>query len=59
MDKVAILGLGLMGGALGLALKARGGLTVTGYARREATRTEALRLQAVDAVFADPAERII
>jgi prephenate dehydrogenase len=58
MDKVAILGLGLMGGALGLALKARGGVTVTGYARREATRTEALRLQAVDAVYADPAEAV-
>ena len=58
MDKVAILGLGLMGGALGLALKARGGVTVTGYARREATRLEALRLQAVDAVFADPAEAV-
>jgi prephenate dehydrogenase len=58
MDKVAILGLGLMGGALGLALKARGGVTVTGYARREATRLEALRLKAVDAVFADPAEAV-
>ena len=58
MDKVAILGLGLMGGALGLALKARCGVTVTGYARREATRLEALRLKAVDAVFADPAEAV-
>jgi len=58
MDKVAILGLGLMGGALGLALKARGGCTVTGYARREATRAEALRIRAVDAVFADPAEAV-
>ena len=56
MKKVAILGLGLMGGALGLALKARGGVVVTGYARREATRAEALRLKAVDAIFADPAE---
>ncbi len=58
MDKVAILGLGLMGGALGLALKARGGVTVAGYARREATRADAVRLQAVDAVFADPAEAV-
>ena len=58
MDKVAILGLGLMGGALGLALKARGGVTVAGYARREATRAEAVRLQAVDAVFADPVEAV-
>ena len=59
MDRVAILGLGLMGGALGLALKARGCCkSVTAYARREATREEALRLKAVDAVFADPAEAV-
>ena len=58
MQTVAILGLGLMGGALGLALKARGGVTVTGYARREATRGEALRLKVVDAVFADPVEAV-
>jgi len=59
MKHIAILGLGLMGGSLGLALKARGCCqTVTGYARREATRAEALRLKAVDAVFADPAEAV-
>ena len=59
MEKVAILGLGLMGGSLGLALKARGLCrSVTGYARREATRTEAVRLKAVDAVFADPADAV-
>ncbi len=59
MKKIAILGLGLMGGALGLALKARGGCqAVTAYARREATRLEALRLKAVDAVFSDPAEAV-
>ncbi|TAN38233.1 MAG: prephenate dehydrogenase/arogenate dehydrogenase family protein [Verrucomicrobia bacterium] len=59
MEKVAIVGLGLMGGSLGLALKARGCCkVVAGYARREATRAEALRLKAVDAVFADPAEAV-
>jgi prephenate dehydrogenase len=59
MKKVAIVGLGLMGGSLGLALKKRGGgPTVSGYARREATRAEALRLNAVDAVKADPAEAV-
>ena len=58
MKRISILGLGLMGGALGLALKARGGVTVAGYARREATRDEALRLKAVDAAFADPAEAV-
>ena len=59
MDRIAILGLGLMGGALGLALKARGCCkSVTAYARREATREAALRLKAVDAVFADPSEAV-
>jgi len=59
MDKVAILGLGLMGGSLGLALKARGGARrVAGYARRPETRAEALRRQAVDTVHADPAEAV-
>ena len=38
---VAILGLGLMGGSLGLALRARG-VHVIGWGRREETRREAL-----------------
>ena len=59
MDKVAILGLGLMGGSLGLALKARGGpRIIAGYARRPETRAEALRRQAVDTAHADPAEAV-
>jgi prephenate dehydrogenase len=54
MKTVAILGLGLMGGSLGLALKAgRRGVTVRGYARRAETREEALRRGAVDKVFDD------
>ncbi|MCX6998556.1 MAG: prephenate dehydrogenase/arogenate dehydrogenase family protein [Kiritimatiellaeota bacterium] len=53
------MGLGLMGGSLGLALKARGGPgSVTGYARRPETRAAALQRQAVDAVCADPAEAV-
>jgi len=56
---VAILGLGLMGGSLGLALRAQGFRgRLTGFARRAAVREAALRLGAVDAVFADPAEAI-
>ncbi|MFN2352119.1 MAG: prephenate dehydrogenase [Kiritimatiellia bacterium] len=54
--QVAIIGLGLMGGSLGMALRGRPGLRVTGYARREETRGEALARGVVDEVFADPAE---
>jgi cyclohexadieny/prephenate dehydrogenase len=55
--RVAVLGLGLMGGSLGLALRrGRPASFVTGYARRPAVRRYALRHGVVDAVFADPAE---
>jgi prephenate dehydrogenase len=55
---VAILGLGLMGGSLGLALRnlTRDRPNVRGYARRENTRDAALRDGVVDSVFDDPAE---
>lgn len=55
MKRVAILGLGLMGGSLGLALRARRPrVRVAGYARRPATRRLALRQGAVDEVFDRP-----
>lgn len=47
--KAAILGVGLLGGSLGLALRRRGlASEVTGLVRREETIAEALRLGAVD-----------
>jgi len=62
MDKaqhIAILGLGLMGASLALGLKKRGfSGAVSGYARREETRRQALESGVVDAVFADPAEAV-
>lgn len=55
MKRVAILGLGLMGGSLGLALRRRDfGGSVCGYARREETRRAALDGGAVDEVHPDP-----
>ena len=48
MSRVAILGLGLMGASLGLALKKRGGCVVSSYARRAETRDAALRDGVVD-----------
>lgn len=50
-----MLGLGLMGGSIGLALKARhypG--RILGFARRAATREEAVRSGAFDMLFDDP-----
>ena len=56
---IVILGLGLMGGSLGLALKTRGYRgRVSGYARRAETRELALARGAVDAVY-DEAEAAV
>ncbi|MEW6034008.1 MAG: prephenate dehydrogenase/arogenate dehydrogenase family protein [Chloroflexota bacterium] len=53
--RVAIIGLGLIGGSLGLALKRTRGeeLEIVGYARRPEAATEALRRRAVDATVPD------
>lgn len=56
---IAILGLGLMGASLALAVKKRGfSGQIIGYARREETRTQALNNGVVDAVFEDPSEAV-
>ena len=63
MDKpqnIAILGLGLMGASLALALKKRGFAgRLLGYARRETTRNQALQDGMFDEVFADPADCVV
>ena len=48
--KVAIVGLGLMGGSLGLALAGRAGAEVTGYDPDPAARAAALERGCVQAV---------
>ncbi len=59
IDTVAIAGLGLMGGSLGLALRERGAVrSVRGYARREATRVQALAAGAVDVAYASVPETV-
>ncbi len=57
--RVAIVGLGLLGGSWGLALK-KAGFTgrIVGYARRAETRDQALRAGAVDEAFSDLAEAV-
>jgi prephenate dehydrogenase len=57
MDRVAIMGLGLMGGSLGLALRSRRlARCVAGYARRSSVRRRAMKIGAVDEVYSDPRE---
>ncbi|AKJ64277.1 prephenate dehydrogenase [Kiritimatiella glycovorans] len=58
MADVALMGLGLMGASLGMALRGRAGRRVSAYARREATRTTALDRGVADEVFADPADAV-
>ncbi|MCE9615944.1 MAG: prephenate dehydrogenase/arogenate dehydrogenase family protein [Lentisphaerae bacterium] len=58
-ERLAIIGLGLMGGSLGLAAKQRRvARRVVGYARRAETRAEALRLGMVDEACAQAAEAV-
>ncbi len=53
---IAIIGLGLLGGSLGLALKRRyPSLRIIGWARRQETIDEAIRTGAIDAGSPDPA----
>lgn len=54
MKHVAIIGMGLMGGSLGLALRRKGLAHVSAYARRPETRKLALDMGAVDVIFDTP-----
>ena len=62
MDKsktIAVLGLGLMGASLALALRKRGHTgRILGYARQEKTRARALESGLVDEVFDDPSDAV-
>lgn len=59
MKRIAILGLGLMGGSLGLALKTRGpACHVAGYTRTPARGRLARRRGAVDSLHDDPAAAV-
>ena len=52
INKVAIIGLGLIGGSYGLALEKKDpSIRVLGYARREETRKLAKEIKAVDEIF--------
>lgn len=59
MKRVAILGLGLMGGSLGLAIRARAlGWHVAGYTRTPERGRRALKRGALDSLHATPAEAV-
>ena len=59
--RVAILGLGLIGGSLGLAFRQSetNNVEVTGYARRAATGELALAMGAVDAMAETPQQAVL
>ncbi|HEY9723625.1 MAG TPA: prephenate dehydrogenase/arogenate dehydrogenase family protein [Oscillatoriaceae cyanobacterium] len=56
--RLAILGLGLMGGSLGLALSRREGWQLVGWDCEEAAIAEALRRGAINEAAASPAEAV-
>lgn len=59
METIAILGTGLMGSSLGLALRKRNvPVRIHVYARRPETRETALNFGVADAVFSDPVEAV-
>jgi len=59
-QNIAVLGMGLMGSSLGLALRKRGFEgRITAYARRAETRKLALDNHVADVVFADPAKAAV
>jgi prephenate dehydrogenase len=59
MKKLAIIGLGLMGGSLGLAARRRGlARAVWGFARREQTRRQAVARGIVDRACERPEEAV-
>jgi prephenate dehydrogenase len=57
-NRVVLVGVGLMGGSLGLALRKRGGVHVVGLARREETLREARRRGVLHEGFTDPARAL-
>jgi len=59
LDNIAILGLGLLGGSLGLAIgRTWPGVRRLGYSHRAVTRKKALQACAVDAVYETVAEAV-
>ncbi len=58
MKRVAILGLGLIGGSLGMALRQAGFARVVGWSHRPSTCQAALELGAVDKLSSGPAEAV-
>jgi prephenate dehydrogenase len=58
-ERLSILGVGLLGGSIGLALKsASNPCKIVGYGHRPATLESALRLGAIDEIAPDPAAAV-
>ena len=60
LEAVAIVGVGLIGGSIGLALRARGlAERIIGIGRDEARLAEAIQLGAIDTATTDPARGVV
>jgi prephenate dehydrogenase len=61
LKRIAIIGLGLMGGSLAFALKEGipGGVEVVGYSRRPETIARAEKVGAIDRCASDPGEAVV
>src|SRR5439155_25557914 len=60
-SRISILGVGLLGGSVGLALSAArraGNCRVAGYGHRRSTLDAAMRVGAIDEAFDDPADSV-
>jgi prephenate dehydrogenase len=55
---VAVIGVGLIGGSIGLAARERVGATVAGYGRRRGTLEKALQLSVIDRIAPTIAEAV-
>jgi prephenate dehydrogenase len=60
VERIAIIGLGLIGGSIGLALKSQklDGIEVVGTARTRDTNTRAKKIGAIDRDIPDPAQAV-
>lgn len=58
IDRLAILGVGLLGGSLGMAAKAALGCEVVGYGHRRETLDKALENGAIDRAESDPRKAV-
>lgn len=56
--KITIIGLGLIGGSIAMALKEKGFTSITGFSRTKSTLEKAKSIKAIDKIASSPAEAV-